>query len=502
MPIPMPKSIIEDTREYIRLNGLIKKGQTICVAVSGGVDSVVMLRVLSELSEELKLRLIVCHLDHGLRGSESKRDHDFVKKLSKDLGFLFEGEKVPKSKQGRVGESVQVWARGVRLDFLRRMARKHRAASVALAHNLDDQAETVLMRIIKGTSLKGLTAMAPKRGPFIRPLLGVKRARIEEFARMSRLEFVLDSSNLSDKYLRNKIRLKLIPYIERGYNPSVKEALSRTSAVLSADEAFLDAQATRCYDRVATASKAMGKVTLDRRGLLRADKALRARVFIKALSDLLPDTLDVTVAVSSANVESFLSLITSRTPNATIDLPGGVLLQREYDRVVVKKVGKKVGKKAGEKGKLVVKSEGYSMELVIPGTTQAPFYGYEAGHGAGVLLKATILKRKPSGPSLNSSKDVAYFDLDKLKTLTVRSFRAGDRLRPLGLKGKSKKLKDVFIDDKVPLSKRRSLPLIVSDADSEILWIAGLKRSASALVGPETTRILKLMVKGMDSRGK
>jgi tRNA(Ile)-lysidine synthase len=200
---------------------MFRRGDTLCVAVSGGGDSTVLLHLLNALKDEFRLTLVVCHLNHNLRGKESERDFQFVKRTARRLGLAYEGKRLKKS--GHREGSLQEWARVKRYEFLEEAAKKYGARRVALGHSMDDQAETVLMRLIKGSGLKGLTGMDPVRGIFIRPLIGLNRKEIERYAREKDIKYVIDSSNKSKKYLRNRLRLELIPFIEKGYNPNINQ---------------------------------------------------------------------------------------------------------------------------------------------------------------------------------------------------------------------------------------------------------------------------------------
>src|SRR3990170_7905509 len=204
---------------------MLSGGQTVVAAVSGGAGSVVMTHLLLELSEELGLRLIAAHMDHGLRGEESRRDHDFVKGLAKRLGLEFVSKRLKKGELKGLGGSPQEAARVKRYAFFSDVALKYKAQRVSLGHTSDDQAETVIMRLLKGSSLSGLSGIPPVRGVFVRPLIQSIRASIEEYAREHGIAFVTDYTNLTVKYLRNRVRLELLPKLAKEYNPSIKETL-------------------------------------------------------------------------------------------------------------------------------------------------------------------------------------------------------------------------------------------------------------------------------------
>jgi len=231
--------LLKQVKDTIRKHEMLSGGEAVVAAVSGGADSVVMLHALWSLRDELKLKIIVAHLDHGLRGAESRRDYLFVKGLARSMGLPFEGRRLKKGTLKAIGGSVQEAARNIRYEFLDEVARKFKAGRIILGHTLDDQAETVLMRLIKGASLSGLTGIPPKREKYIRPLIETKRDDIEGYAGEAGLKFVVDSSNLEAKYLRNRIRLGLIPALKKEYNPKITETIARTAALL-ADDRLVD----------------------------------------------------------------------------------------------------------------------------------------------------------------------------------------------------------------------------------------------------------------------
>lgn len=457
--------MLEKVRKTISQEAMLRGGETIVVAASGGVDSMVTLHALGELSAELDIRLVVCHLDHGLRGAESDRDYRFVEEAARAYGLPFEGERLSKGElhagASRRGKSLQEAARSARYAFFRRVAEKFGAARVALGHTMNDQAETLLMRLVKGTGLKGLTGIPPVRGAFIRPLIEVKRAEVEEYAKKNRVGFVEDSSNLTEKYLRNDIRLNLIPLLKERYNPRVVEALARTTRLLATDEDFIEGELERVYQGLFL-EKSPERVVLSKERLLGLHRSLLSRVFFRVLSHF-----DLEPGSYSQNVKSFLDLVSTPDPSSELCLPGGINARREYDRVVVSRA-----EPAG--------AGPFRVTLEVPGSATLP--------GGGVV-SAEVVERPED---FDQGPDVACFDLDKTDTpLVVRSFQPGDRIMPLGMKG-HKKLKDVFIDRKVPRRFRALVPVVVSGG--EVMWVAGLKTSELFKVTGETKRVLRLVL--------
>ena len=461
----MMPGLIQQVKQTIKEWKMLSGGQTVVAAVSGGADSVVMLHLLLELSEELGLRIIAAHMDHGLRGEESRRDHDFVKGLAKRLGLEFVSKRLKKGELKGLGGSPQEAARVKRYAFFSDVALKYKAQRVALGHTSDDQAETVIMRLLKGSSLSGLSGIPPVRGVFVRPLIQTSRASVEEHAREQGIAFVTDSTNLTVKYLRNRVRLELIPKLAKEYNPSIKETLARTALVLSSDDDFIEKAAIKAFGAALIEQRA-GIVVLDRGKLKRMHRALSARVFLASVH-----SLGVEGELGSLHVDAFFGIMNGRRPNASISLPGGAGARREYGRMIVE---------AGLPVKPRADALISGLPLALPGLTLIEGIG---------LIEAKLLKPPKK---FTTGRGTAWFDYDALQErgpVTVRQARPGDRIAPFGMEG-HRKLKDIFIDSKVPLTERKRTPVV--SVGKEVVWLAGLRQSSRFSVGAQTRRALRL----------
>ncbi len=450
----------ERVEKTIEKYGMLSEGQRVGVGVSGGVDSVVLLHILVKLKERWNLKLIVCHLNHNLRGEESLRDARFVEELAEELGLEFVCRSLPQDAKPE-GVSIQDWARKKRLSFFEDVVREHSLDRIALGHNMNDNAETVLMRLLRGASIEGLKGIEPVRAPFIRPLIEVKREEIEEYARAHSIRYVEDSTNRSKRYLRNRIRLELIPYLEKHYNPSIVETLSRLSSLLRRDARYLEAQTTEVFKELAVVEK--DRVCFRREELVKLDDAIVTRLFMKA-TERLHKRRDL---MESAQAEQFLRALRGRRPNVCISLGEGLYLKRAYEEVVVTTEG--------------------APEPVMPEETPLKVPGLTTLEGTGYLLKAEVTGRPEV---FEKDRCVAYFDYEHLPApLLVRTFRPGDRMRPLGMSG-SRKIKDIFIDEKIPLEERRRIPIVV--ADGRVIWVAGIRQSEDFRVEENTKRVLRI----------
>lgn len=461
--------IVKRVKKTIRENAMIDQGDKVLLCVSGGIDSMALLDVFFSLKDEFDLELGLCHLNHNLRAVESERDQSFVEKAAKDKGLPFFTKTLKEGELKEAG-SLQESAREARYAFFIEAAGEFDAKRIALAHNRDDQSETVLMRILKGCGLKGLRAMPAVRAPYIRPFIEVTRAEIEAYAKEHGVEFVEDSSNESTKYLRNRLRIELIPKLEDEYNPKIREALSSLAASAKLDYSFIESEAKGLFS---SAKEEAGdlRIVLSRESLTGAHPALSARVFLMAIENLKGDTR----GFYSVHTEAFLNLISSTEPGASVDLPGGLRVRREYEQVVIESLLE-----------IAVESDvdnAYEAELSLPGVT-------ELGK-TGSTFTAEILEERPDPKK--TPELVALFDLDLLESidspLTVRTFRAGDRMTPLGMSG-VKKVQDIFVDDKVAKTLRASVPLLI--CAGEVLWIAGLRQSERAKLTAGTKRTLRI----------
>ncbi|HLB59238.1 MAG TPA: tRNA lysidine(34) synthetase TilS, partial [Bdellovibrionota bacterium] len=240
--------LLARVKKTIDTHGLIKPGDKIVAAVSGGVDSMTLLDLLCRLRETYSYDVVVAHVNHGLRGKSAERDANFVKEKAKELGLPFYLKKLDISHlQTMLKGSPQEIAREERLRYLEQLAEKLGAHKIALGHNWDDQAETVLMRLIRGAGPAGLRGMDYRRDKFIRPLLDTPRSEISEYAVTQNIKNVEDESNMNESYLRNKVRRKLLPLMEQEYNPEIKTGLIRLADILREEDAFLDKLCTDLF---------------------------------------------------------------------------------------------------------------------------------------------------------------------------------------------------------------------------------------------------------------
>jgi len=465
---------------FIQAHGLVHSGQCLLLAVSGGADSVCLLYTLDRLRDELDIKLHIAHLDHQLRGSDSEADAAYVEETSNRLDIpLTLARADVKAYQQQHKLSLEEAAREVRYRFLAETANKAGAAAVATGHTRDDQVETILLHIIRGTGTRGLVGLKPlsrwqldgKEITVVRPLLEISCQETEEYCNSRNLEPRLDETNLSLSPLRNRVRQQLLPLL-REYNPAVDEALLRTSAAASEELAFLDAEAARIRDRVV---QGYGQtIALDKKEFARLSPAIQRHLLRQVIEELLGSLKDI----EACHIEEILAAL-DKPAGKQISLPWGLVFAVEYGRYLL-------GREPSELCPWPPLAGEHSLNT--PGVTRIPGWRVTAG----VIQK---------GETQEQGGDyVALIDLDKSgERLVVRSRRPGDRFRPLGLGG-TKKLNQFMIDARIPRTWRSRLPLVCAagqgvDTPGQVVWLAGYRLDERFKVTASTRRVLRLEFK-------
>jgi len=463
----MSPDLFDSFKAVLAREGMWTPGTGVLAAVSGGADSTCLLDLFRRLREESPFDLAVAHLNHSLRGSESDRDEEFVRSLTGRLGLPFHVRRLsPGSLEGSK-DGLEAAARRVRRAFLEETARETGAKRVALGHTRDDQAETFLLRLIRGSGTRGLAGIYPVvDGLFIRPLLGAGRSDVEAYLKERSIPWLLDSSNADPGRTRNRIRSLLLPLLRGEFNPEIVPALSRTTEILREEEAYLDE--VTCHLARRLLRREPSGVALSIPAVRVLHPALRRRLLRRALEEAggrgpaAPAGFEAVVALEELAREG--------RHGAAVSLGGGLEARVLYSDLSLLDT---------------------LSDLPLEGEVPLPVPGEAALPGLGLRLKAREVEASSIGdPRTGSAADRALLDADALPgPLLVRSRRSGDTFRPLGSAGEAK-LKSYLIDRKVPRPARERVPLVVSG--SRIAWVVGFQIDDRYKVTPGTRRILVL----------
>ncbi len=433
-----------------------------------------LLHMLKAISDSFGFHLVVAHLNHCLR-PEADHEEAEVRKLAESWSFPFESGSVDirHLKKAR-GISEEEAGRLARYDLFFAAARKHNAAKIALGHHLDDQAETVLLNILRGTGVDGLAGILPsyKRGgvTLVRPLLCLRRHEIEAYCRNHNLYPFTDSSNLETDYTRNKLRLELIPRLEKEYNPRIREALYGLAALAFEDRRFLHALARKKY--LALAGVGRREIFFKRKELSTLPASLSSRILRMAHKRFAPSR-----ELDRFHIKQICDLAKSNKTTGQITLPGNVNLYLTQEHLILA---------GGLNNKVEAPFQKY---LKVPGKTLLP---------GGSLVEARVVNKEDL--HWPPSKYQAYLDYERIPAgnLKIRTRWPGARFQPQGSPG-WKKLKDFFIDQKIPRYRRDHLPLVT--AGDEIVWVVGLRIAQPYRVTGDTRRVLVLSFKKMRMPG-
>ena len=484
--------VLERGRHTIEAHHLLDPGDEVVVAVSGGADSLCLLHALRSLREEYKLRLHVAHLNHGTRGAASDADAAFVADVADrwHLPVTVEERDVPALAEEHE-LAFEEAARRVRYAFLARVAREQEMQKIAVGHNADDQAETVLMHFLRGTGLAGLRGMLPLTPitnyrllePFlqspisslliIRPLLEVPRDAIEDYCAAHDLAPRFDRSNLDTTYFRNRLRHELLPTLE-SYIPNVRERLCNTASVVAADYDLLKQVRDYAWGRI-VCEETENVIIFDQAAWRELPVALQRSTLRKAAYRLRRTLRDVTFI----HVENAREIALGGETGDQATLPMGLALTVGYETLAMGDAGAD-GPPPDEP--LLWQDEPLPVQL--PGVTPLPESEW--------VLRGEILEQWDMDQIIhNADPWKAYLDLEALREpLLLRPRRPGERFQPHGMEGHSLKVSALMINLKIPQTWRDHVPLLV--AGDEIVWVCGRRIAARGAVGPETQRVARL----------
>lgn len=454
--------------KYISDNSMIQRGDKVLVALSGGPDSVCLLHILCSLRDELNIEVFAAHVNHLIRGDEAFADEDYAKSLCESLNVDFfvkrvEVEKIAKEKS----ISTEMAGRDERYSFFDEIKEKIGINKIAIAHNANDQAETLIMRIMRGTGLEGLVGIRPIRdGLYIRPILSLTREEIENYCEINNLDPRIDKTNLEELYSRNKVRLKMIPFIKDNFNSDIINTLNRLAYSASVDSDFIDGVVEEKYKEFCICNK--DGVVINANAFLEKE-AILTRIIRKAL-------MDVSGAFNNFEMKHIYDVINLQKGKTgrRLDLTNKIIAINEYCNIHIAKDEFINKQNQDELFKLNVENLIKSEKISIDFNSDSLSFEIVDNNG-----------------KIDFSKDtnVKYFSFDGVETINIRTRVNGDKMIPFGFKGE-KKLKDIFINSKIPKEQRDKVSII--EFDSDIAWAVGVRTSELFKISKKNKKLLKI----------
>jgi tRNA(Ile)-lysidine synthase len=443
--------------------GLIDSGDSLICALSGGPDSVCMVHFLADLRIELRIEMVLAHVNYHTRGEESKLDEDLCKALAEKLNLPILVKSVGQTQLSRMlGGNFQSEARKLRYAFFEQLCLDRGANKIAVGHTADDVAETTLMHFIRGSGMSGLAGIYPQTGRTIRPLIDCSREEIIAYLDRCGIEYRTDRSNLEAGYFRNRVRNDLIPHLEKKYNSRIRQGLSRTARLARATDQFVTSHVDQLWDDAVRRSR-MGKICVGISKYAAADDIIRYGLMRRAYksvvsSDRPEKSLDYEL------VENADSLIGQHV-GTRADLKNGLMVERGYDELIVFRN----------------ETISFSEDLQLPGSCRFDRFCL------GIFGEVEDIAEERPGSSVNLAIGIDY---ERTSTpYVVRTVENGDRVRLLNAPG-SRKLSDIFIDRKIPRSLRAEIPVVTARGD--IVWIVGIGIADDVKITSQTKKVLKL----------
>lgn len=454
--------ILKKTVNTIKKYSMLSKRDRVLIGLSGGPDSVCLTAILGELKDNFNLFLQAVYVNHGLRPEESKKEEDFCREFCERRGIPFYSESVDVKGYAKKRKSgIQEAARELRYQVFKKVSMDIKATKLALAHNADDQAETVLMRLLRGGGRRGLAGIPPVRGNIIRPLIEIERREIEEFLSRndSPVPFITDSSNLKTDYLRNWLRLKIMPELEK-QNPALISCIGRSAEILRDEDSYLEIIVTKTMMRLIS-RKSEYSIELFLIPLENLERPILRRLLRRAINEI-----GIARGIDFIHIEDVIQLIKESRSGDMLNLPKGIKAIKRYSTLLLTRET----------------TSGLTTRILeVPGEVSL--------EETDIVIKAEISEEIEDA---FDGKNTAVFDYDSLNLpLQIRMRREGDYFFPSGF-GKRKKLQDFFVDEKIPKDQRDTLPIVVSKED--IIWVAGYRMDERFKAKEGTKRVLIMRV--------
>jgi tRNA(Ile)-lysidine synthase len=464
--------MLKKVMSYIKDNKLINSGDRILVALSGGPDSVCLLNILFGLKKELNIEIGAAHINHLLRGEDAYKDEEYVIKICEEIGvpcFVTRVDINNYSKEHKL--SSEMAGRQVRYDFFEEIVKKEGFNKVATAHNANDQAETILFRLMRGTGLEGLGGIKASRdNKIIRPILCLSRQEVEDYVEMKGLKPRIDKTNFEKVYNRNKIRLDILPYMKENFNEDIIHTLNRMSILLQKDNEFLEKIAINSYNKYCIEAE---DYFIIKEGIFKEEEPITNRVLRHILVKYSKSNYDFEMK----HINEVFSL-SKKGSGKIVDLPNGIYAENIYGDIYIK----------NKKNKYVIGSHEEKVSI-----NKIEINKQIVDYGQFEIEFSVIDNDQKNAENLNQDNSIQCFDFDKINdNILIRKRIDGDKMIPLGMKG-NKKLKDIFIDMKIPKDERGIIPILCFD--EKIAWIIGIRTSEEYKVTNQSRNILKVVVK-------
>ncbi|HAN10567.1 MAG TPA: tRNA lysidine(34) synthetase TilS [Clostridiales bacterium] len=454
--------MIKKVVEAIQKHDMINNGEKIVVGVSGGADSMSLLHILLALKNEYNIKIIVVHINHGIRGQEAARDESFVKEYCENnhiLTYIFKCNVKEYAKTTHITEEEA--GRKLRYEKFTEVLRAENADKIAIAHNENDCVETVLINLIRGTGLKGLTGINAKNNNIIRPLICCTRDEIESYCEENKLKYVIDSTNIENVYTRNKVRNQLIPYIKENINEKVTDNIFRMTILLEEVEEYMEKEAYKNFNAVVKSVK-KDCIQIDIEGLKRCENAIIKRVLRKALYEIAGENLK---DIYMGHVHDIITMMNKQS-GKQLNLPNNIIAQKDFNilKIFIANFDESFVYESKVKNipcQINVEGTKFTLELI------------------------------DNNENIINTETIKYFDFDKINIdlLSIRNRREGDYIY-IKPDSERQKLKKFFTNSKIPIYERNKLPILVQNNNA--IWIVGYKTSPFFAINEKTKKVLKV----------
>jgi len=469
---------------------MIDKGDRVLVSISGGPDSVLLIHTLDALKDRLGIQLFAFTLDHCTRGGESAKDVRFVERLCNEMQIELESRKIDVGRLCKEkGLNFQDGARITRIDLLNKIAKQKKIDKIATGHNLSDSIETFFINLFRGTGLKGLRGILPKKNKFIRPLIKLKKDEIEEALDEGGILYRTDKSNLEDLYLRNRIRNKLLPLLKKEYSGSIEKTISSMLDIIREDQDYLEETVKDISKDIAKDKDSLnrGFLVIDLERLSALHKAIKRRLILHMIGSLRKNTSDI----SKENIDAAVGLLDETIERKEISIFSDLILIKEGESLYLLDMRGKDSFPDDIKNLFL--DECNTKEYVIDYRSLNKGKSLVIDMGKERLTIRIVEAGKIKAILKGSDLENAYVDLEKIVfPIKIKKYTEGDSFIPYGMQGK-KKLSDYFKDIKLPFSKRKTVKLL-KDAE-KMIWVIGFRIDERVKVDDNTKKVIAFKIK-------